>query len=38
MMDRAIAVAHEEIGVYIAQGAHVRERLDDYERRWVVKS
>ena len=27
IMDRAIAVAHEEIGVYIAQTAHIQERL-----------
>jgi len=26
IMDRALAVAHEEIGVYIAQTAHVQER------------
>ena len=29
IMDRAIQVAHEEIAVYIAQTAHVQERLND---------
>lgn len=29
IMDRALAVAHEEIGVYIAQTAHIQERLND---------
>lgn len=29
IMDRAIAVAHEEIGVYIAQTAHVQERAGE---------
>ncbi len=29
IMDRAIEVAHEEIGVYIAQTAHVQERAGE---------